>query len=173
MAGSRYKIVDAGGANVVPTYRWQTEANVAVGALNVGMLLKFKTNGSPYAIATVGTHAIGTATAIIGVAAGAGTQTASADGFIDVFMPLSGVIYEGFASTAANIDTLSELNALLGDRVPQEVSATTDAGNWTIDENGTEGQTNPFLLVGGDHTVQTLKFMIRHGATALGDQDLA
>lgn len=173
MAGSRFKIVDAGGHNCVPTYRWQTEANVAVGALNMGMLVKFKSNGSPYVIPTVGTHAIGTATAIVGLVASAGTQTAAADGFVDVYMPLPGVIYEGLPSTATNIDTLTELNALLGDRVPHEISATTDAGNWTIDENGNEGQTNPFLLVGGDFTVQTLKFMIRHGATALGDQDLS
>lgn len=173
MAGSRFKIVDQGGHNVIPTVRFQTEANVAVGAITPGMIVKWKTNGSPYVIPVVGTHAIGTATAIVGLVASTGTQTAAADGYVDVYMPLPGVIYEGTPSTAANVDTQTELNALVGDRVAIEISATTDAGNWTVDENAGESQTAPYLIVGGDPTVPNIKFMIRHGATYLGDQDLA
>lgn len=41
----------------------------------------------------VGTHAIGTATAIVGLVASTGTQTAAADGTVDVYMPLPGIIY--------------------------------------------------------------------------------
>lgn len=173
MAGKRFKIIDQGGHAVVPTVRFQTEANVAVGAITPGMIVKWKSNGSPYVIPVVGTHAIGTATAIVGLVASTGTQTAAADGTVDVYMPLPGIIYQGFPSTDANVDTASELNALVGDRVAIEISATTDAGNWTIDENAGESQTNPYLIVGGDPTVPVVNFMIRNGATYLGDQDLA
>lgn len=173
MAGKRFRIVDAGGHNVVPTVRFQTQANVSLDVMDPGMLVKFAANGSPYVIPCVGTHAIGTATAIVGLTASTGTHTSAADGTIDVYMPLPGVVYEGFASTASNIATTALLNALLGDRVPKEISATSLAGNWTIDENGAEGQTNPYWMIGGDPAAGTIKFMIRAGATALADQDLS
>jgi hypothetical protein len=173
MAGKRFKIVDTAGHTNVPIVRYQTQANISLGVMDPGMLVKWASNGSPYVIPCVGTHAIGTAVAIVGLTASTGTHTAAADGYIDVYMPLPGVIYEGYASTASNIATQALLDAYAGDRVPMEISATTLAGDWTIDENGAEGQTNPFLIVGGDPVAGTIKFMIRTGATALGDQDLA
>ena len=88
-------------------------------------------------------------------------------------MPLDGVVYEGYATTYKNVDTQAELDALLGDRVTIDVSATTSDGDWTVDEDAGEGQTNAFMLVGGDAEKGTLKFIIRSGATALGDQDLS
>lgn len=172
--GKRIEIVDQGGHNVIPTVRFQTEANVAVGAIQKGMLLKWKANGSPYVIPLVtGDHTIGTDTAIVGLAASDGTHTASADGYIDVYMPLSGIVYEAYATTAANVNTAAEIAALVGDRVGIDVSATTEAGDWTLDEDEGETQTLAFTIVGGNPDTQKLKFVIRHGATFLGDQDLA
>lgn len=172
--GKRISIVDQGGHNVIPTLRFATEANVAVGAIQKGMLLKWKSNGSPFVIPCVdGDHTIGTDTAIVGLAASDGTQTAAADGTIDVYMPLPGVVYEAYATTAANANTDAEIAALVGDRVGIDVSATTEAGDWTLDENEGEAQTFAFLIVGGDALRSTIKFIIRTGATMLGDQDLA
>ena len=165
----RFSIVDVGGSNTVPTVRFQTEANVAVDAIDPGMLLKWKANGSPYVIPLVtGDHTIGTDTAIVGLAASTGTQTASADGFIDVYMPLPGVIYRGFATTGANVAA-----TLVGDRVGIDVSATTAAGDWTVDEDEGEAQTFAFCIVGVDTEKDTVDFVIRSGATYLGDQDLS
>lgn len=168
----RFWISDAGGHNVVPTVRFQTDAGD--GVMDPGMLLKLKANGSPYVTPLVdGDHTIGTDTAIVGLAASTATHTSTADGYVDVYMPLPGVIYEGYATTAANVDTDSELNALLGDRVTIDVAGTTATDDWTVDEDAGEAQTNAFQLVGGDSSKQTLKFIIRSGATYLGDQDLA
>lgn len=65
------------------------------------------------------------------------------------------------------------MNALVGDRVGINISATTAAGDWTLDENEGEAQTFAFQIIGGDYTNQTIKFIMRMGATTLGDQDLA
>lgn len=165
----RFWIVDNGGHNVVPTKTFQTEANVAVGAIDPGMLLKWKSNGSPYVVPLVtGDHTIGTDTAIVGLAVSTGTQTASADGTIDVALPLPGIIYRGYATTAANVAA-----TLVGDRVGIDVSATTAAGDWTVDEDEGEAQTFAFCIVDVDTEADTIDFIIRTGATFLGDQDLA
>lgn len=172
MAGKRFKIVDTGGHNTVPTLRFQTDAAATI--IEKGMLLKLTSNGSPYVTPLVtGDHTIGTDTAIVGLAAGDSTHTSLVDGYIDVYMPLPGIVYEGYATTVANIDTQAELDALMGDRVGIDVSATTSAGDWTVDEDEGESQTFAFMLVGGDAEKGTLKFIIRSGATILGDQDLS
>jgi hypothetical protein len=160
MAGKRFWIRDCGGLNVVPTIKYQTDAGD--GVMEVGMLLKFKTNGSPYAIPEVdGDHTIGTDTAIIGLVAKDSTHTATADGVVEVYLPLPGIVYEGYATTAANVDTQAEIDALCGDRVTIDVSAVTSAGNWTVDEDAGESQTNAFQIVGGDPEKKTIYFITR------------
>jgi len=172
MAGKRFKIVDASGYSAVPTARFQTDA--AAGDIDAGMIVILTANGSPYVTPLVtNDQVIGTNTAIIGLAAGSSTHTALVDGYVDVYMPLPGIVYEGYADTASNIDTQAKLDAYMNDRVQALVSATTIAGDWTIDEDGGEDQTSPFMLVDGDFERGTVKFIIREGATYLGDQDLS
>lgn len=163
----RIRIADVGGHNTIPTVRFQTDAGD--GVMDPGMLLKLKTNGSPYVIPLVDADfTIGTDTAIVGLAASTATHTASVDGYVDVYMPLPGVIYEADATTAANV-----ADTLVGDRVTIDVSATTAAGDWTIDENDGESQVNAFHIVSVDAAEGTVKFIIRSGATFLADQDVA
>lgn len=165
--GKRFWIVDQGGHSNVPTFRYQTDAGD--GVMDTGMLMKFKANGSPYATPLVdGDHTIGTDTAILGLAANTATHDSSNDGVIDIYMPLPGIIYRGYATTAANVAA-----TLVGDRVGIDVSATTAAGNWTVDENEGEAQTFAFHIVDVDTDNDTIDFIIRLGATFLGDQDLA
>lgn len=166
MAGKRFWIVDSP-YNSIPTIEYQTDAAATV--IEKGMLLKMTSNGSPYVTPLVdGDHTIGTDTAIVGLAADDSTHTATADGVIHCYMPLPGIVYRGYATTSGNVAA-----TLMGDRVTIDVSATTSAGNWTVDEDAGEGQTNAFYLVGYNTNDGTLDFMIRHGATNLGDQDLS
>jgi len=163
MAKGDIKIVDAGGHNVVPTWNWQTEA--AATAIKAGEPVKLKAAGSPYVIPLADDDlTIGTDTAMVGVAASDGTHTASADGSIEVYLPLAGVVYEMKATTAANVDTEAEINALRGDRVTMDLIA----GVYTLDENVGDGVNNAFYIVGGDASNRTLRFSIRVDATALG-----
>jgi hypothetical protein len=137
------------------------------------MLLKSTAAGSPYVTPCVtGDHTNTTDTAIVGLAASDSTHTATADGYIDVYMPLPGIVYEGYATTPANIDTQAELDALVGDRVVMTVSATTSAGDWTIDEDAGEAAASSIMIVGGDPTRGTIKFIIRSCSTILGDSDI-
>src|SRR6056297_2748248 len=109
------KIVRTAGGNV-PTYRWQTDAGDS--DIKAGDPVKLKSAGSPYVIGlATGDLTIGTDTAMVGVAASDSTHTASADGVIDVYVPLPGLVYEAKATTGTNVDTQAEINALCGDRV--------------------------------------------------------
>lgn len=169
MAGKRISMVSPGGHTDVPTQRFQTEANGLSVGITGGVFYKWKTNGSPYVVPCVtGDHTIGTDTAIVGLAASNSTATTAADGTVDLYMPLPGVIYRAYGTIAANVAA-----TLVGDRVTIDVSATTDAGNWTINESAGEGQTNAFCIVGVNAVEDTVDFILRFGATYLGDQDLA
>lgn len=166
MAGKRFWIVDSP-YNTIPTMEYQTDAGD--GVMETGMLLKFKSNGSPYAIPLVdGDHTIGTNAAILGLVSRDANHTSTADGTVEFFLPLPGIIYRGYATDSANVAA-----TLVGDRVGIDVSATTSAGNWTVDEDEGEAQTFAFQIVGVNADEGTVDFIIRSGATFLSDQDLA
>lgn len=168
MAKNDIKIKDVAGANVLPTILCQTEANAT--AILAGEPVKFKTLGSQYVIPLADADGvIGTMTPIVGIAASDSTQTASADGTIQVYMALPGTIYEVKAKTASTVDTQAEINALVNDRAIIDLTSST----YTIDATGTDVITAPFLIVGGNVDNRSLFVMIRTGATALGDQDIA
>lgn len=150
------KIVRTAGGNV-PTYRWQTDAGDT--AIKAGDPVKIKAAGSPYVIGLAdGDLTIGTDTAMVGIAASDSTHTASADGVVDVYIPLPGVVYEAKATTAGNVAA-----TLVGDRVTVDLAGTT----YTIDENATDGATNAFYITGVDADRGTVEFIIRADATIL------
>lgn len=161
MAVNDITIVRTAGGNV-PTYRWQTEAGAT--DIKAGEPVKIKAAGSPYAIPLADADlTIGTDTAMIGIAASDSTHTASADGVIDVYVPLPGVVYEAKAKTAASVDTQAEIDALVGDRKIIDLTS----GTYTIDEAAADAAANAFYIVGGDPDRQTLEFIIRTDATVL------
>ena len=171
MAGKRFEIVGTP-YNSVPTHRWQTAAAATI--IEKGMLLKKTGAGSPYVTPLVtGDFTIATDVAIVGLAANDSTHTASVDGVIDVYLPLPGLLYRGYATTAANIDTRAELDLLRGDRVDITVSATTSAGNWTINEDLGDTVAQAFQIIDGDPVKGTIDFIIRAGATSLDDSTIA
>lgn len=161
MALDNVQIYDPAGHNTVPTWRWQVEANTTVLR---GEPVKLKAAGSPYVIVLADNEpVIGTTTDVIGIAATTSTATASADGYVDVYMPLQGLIYEASPTTIANVDTQTELNALVGDRVLFDLVSTV----FTVDENAGNGATNGLLIVGGDISKGKIYFTIDSDATAL------
>jgi len=107
--------------------------------------------------------------AVVGLAKSDSTQTASADGTVDVYLPLPGVVYGIKAKSAAAADTQAEILAMCGDRVIIDLTGST----YTLDTAAAENQTSPFTIVGGDPTTSTLYVILRSGATFLGDQDLS
>lgn len=161
MATGDIKILRTAGGNV-PTYRWQTEA--AATDIKAGEPVKLKAAGSPYVIPLADADlTIGTDTAMVGIAASDSTHTASADGHIDVYIPLPGIVYEVKAKTSTSADTQAEIDALVGDRKVIDLTGTT----YTMDEAAADGAANAFYIVGGDPDRATLEFIIRTDATVL------
>ena len=150
------KIVRTAGGNV-PTYRWQTDAGDA--AISAGDPVKIKAAGSPYVIGLAdGDLTIGTDTAMVGIAASDSTHTASADGVVDVYIPLPGVVYEAKATTAGNVAA-----TLVGDRVTLDLAG----GVYTVDEDSTDNAANAFYITGVNADRGTIEFIIRADATIL------
>lgn len=161
MATPNFKIVGAGAASI-PTWTWQTEAN----AVNIlaGDLCKLKAAGSPYALGLVDADlTLGTDLNFLGLAKTTSTETASADGTVEIYMPLPGLVYEGKATTAANVDTAAKISALCGDRVTVDVSGTTV----TVDENDGDGVAKALLITGGDPVRGTLQFVVTWWSNAV------
>jgi len=147
----------------VPSRQFQTEA----GATQVlaGEFVKLKAAASPYVIplATLDLT-IGTDTACIGLAVSDSNETASADGVVDVYVPLPGIVYRMAATTSGNADTQAKIDALANNRVV----VTLASGVYTLDENATDDAANAFYIVGGDPSTQEIDFTLRVDATYLG-----
>lgn len=159
MAKGDIRIKDAAGHNVVPTWTWQTEA--AAGDLFAGEPCKLKSAGSPYVIRLAdGDPVIGSTTQMVGITASDSTHTSTADGTVEVYMPLAGIVYASSAKTAAGVDTQSELDALVGDNVVLDL--TSDV--FTIDAAAANGATNGVQIVGGDPTLPEVYWTIRPAA---------
>jgi len=94
----------------------------------------------------------------IGVARKESTETATADGKVEVvtLIPMSTVL-RGKATTAGNIDTASELLAYLNDWVTFDVTSSV----FTIDENETtDPNVHGLMIIGGDTTDKTLDVFV-------------
>jgi hypothetical protein len=164
MALGDIKIVDAGGHNVVPTRVYQTDAGAT--AIKAG---------EPVILTTIGTSVYAAPAAdadptigtdyIAGIAAGASTHTASADGTVEVYLPLPGVIYRGKAKSAAAADTEAEILALANKRGVFDLTT----GVYTLDTAAADGATNGLIYTGtGNPATSEVDFMISIQTTNLG-----
>lgn len=164
MALGDIKIVDAGGHNVVPTRVYQTVAG--------GTAIKA---GEPVVLTTIGTSVYASPAAdadptigtdyLAGIAAGASTHTASANGTVEVYLPLPGVIYRGKAKSAAAANTDAEILALANKRGIFDLTSSV----YTLDTAAADGSTNGLIYTGtGNAGTSEVDFMISVRATNLG-----
>lgn len=98
-----------------------------------------------------------------GIAKSKSTETASVAGSVDLWMPLPGIVYNGYAKTASTADTAAEITALFGKRVVFDLTSS----QWTVDAAATDAVANCVVIVGGDPTLSTLKFVYRPAGTYL------
>lgn len=158
---SRYDITikDVGGANVVPTRVCQTEA--AATAILAGEPVKIKSAGSPYVIPLADAEpVIGTTVEVVGVAKGDSTQTASADGTIEVYIPTTSTVFAIKAKSAAAADTDSEVKALENDTLLFDLTSSV----YTIDTAVGSVATGGLEVVGGDSSKSLIYFKFRASA---------
>lgn len=99
---------------------------------------------------------------VIGIAASDSTETASANGSVEVYLPIPGVIYRCKANTASNI-----AEGILFDCVTFDVAA---GPVYTVDENeGSDENVHGLRIVGYNATDGTVDFVINPRGTILGD----
>lgn len=164
MSDNDIQIVDVGGHAGLPTYQWQV-ASGAAASIGPGEPLKMSASASQYVVLQADADlTIGTDQPMPGVAANTSTDTTSADGVVQVWMPLPGVIYRVRALTAGLADTASEINALIGEY--DVIDLTSSA--FTLDTAAGSGANNAYLIVGGEATISSLHVMLRSDATVFG-----
>lgn len=98
-----------------------------------------------------------------GIAKSTSTDTASAAGTVDVWMPVPGLVYRGFAKSAAAADTQSEINALMRKRVVFDLTS----GDWTVDTAAADALVNCVVIVGGLPQSSEILFMYSPKGTIL------
>jgi len=164
MAKSDVQIVDGAGVPT-PTRKFRVEA--AATAILVGEPVKIGGTGSNYVIPLAdGDPEVGT-DRMVGIAASASNETASADGTVEVYMILpDSTVMRAKATTGTNIDTDAELLLLLNDSVTFDFSSST----YTIDENeGDDPNVHGLIIVDGDIANKTLDFIMKQGVGIGGE----
>lgn len=162
MAKADIRIASPAGHSAVPTIKWQTQAGGT--DILAGEPVKLSAAGSEYVVPLASLDlTIGTDTAFVGIAKSDSDHTASADGVVEVYMPLPGLVYGMKATTAANVDTQAEIDALVGNRVVMTLAG----GVYTLDEDAADAATNAFYILGGDPDRAELLFSCRLDATFL------
>lgn len=124
-------------------------------------------NGEPTKQGTAGAVAImvdgdGTTSQVFtGVAKSVSTDTASAAGEVQTWIPLPGIIYSAKAKSAAAADTQAEIDALAFKRVPFDLTSSV----WTVDTAASDATTNGLLIVGGEFQTSTIFFIVRENVS--------
>ena len=164
MAKNDVKIVDTAGHDTVPTKTFLVDDQTTTSDSTIypGEPVKiYGAEGGNYVTHVGdGEPAIGT-DIVVGIAASESTETSSAEGTVEVYLPLPGVIYRCDATASGN----------LGDGVVLD-TVTFDYSNsvYTVDEDeGTDENVHGLRIVDYDSSDGTVDFMFKSGATILDD----
>lgn len=155
------KIVDAP-YNVVPTIVCKVEDYTTSSSTQIlaGEPVKLSAAGGNVVVKlAAGDPEIGT-DIVFGIAASDDTATATADGEVEVYAPLPGIIYRCKATTPANL-----AEGIRYDTVTFDLTGTT----YTVDEDeGTDEDVHGLRIVDFDATNGTVDFEIKINATRYG-----
>lgn len=163
MAKNDVKIVDTGGHINVPVIEYLVDDRTTSSDTQIfaGEPVKILAGaGGNYAGHLAdGDPEIGT-DIFLGIAASDSTETATANGTVQVYMPLPGVVYRCKATTTTNL-----ADGVVLDTVCFDLSGTT----YTVDENeGTDENVHGLRIIGYDATAGTVDFVIQQTCTVIG-----
>lgn len=151
-----FSIKDAGGLSNVPTWRYRVAAGSTT--INAGEPVKLTAAAGAYVVRSADAEPVtGTAT-FVGFAASTSTQTAGADGVVDVYLPNPNVVFRGNAKVPTAVDTDAELIGLLMNRVVVDLTGAV----FTLDESAADAATNGLVIVGGDILTGKVDFIVRN-----------
>ena len=129
--------------------RMRAEANAYVG-LAAGDAVKIGGTGTNYAIPCLNGDPEQGTDIFLGVTKSGATNTAAADGVVDVELCVPGTVLEAKATTVANVDTDAKLLGILLDYVAFDRSADTVAGVLTLDEDeGIDNDVHGMMILDG------------------------
>ncbi len=96
-----------------------------------------------------------------GIAKGDSSDTASAAGIVELWLPLPGIVYACAAKSATAVDTQAELDTFRGKRVVFDLTASV----WTIDTAAADAVVNQVVILGGEFATSTIYFVYAsHGS---------
>lgn len=98
-----------------------------------------------------------------GIAKTLSNDTAAAAGTVDVWVPVPGLLYRGFAKSPTAADTQSEINVLRRKRVVFDLTTS----DWTIDTAAADALVNCVVIVGGIPQSSEILFMYSPKGTEL------
>ena len=164
MARADISIKETGGRNSVPTDRWVVAAGTPV-TIKAGEPAKQNATADENVILLVDADlTIATDQPMSGIAAVDSTETASAAGYSDQYVPLPDIKWEIKGKAAAALDTQSEIDAFIGTLLLIDLTSSV----FTMDTAAGTVATAAFLIVGGDPNRSTVWFRIRPDACSYG-----
>lgn len=156
-------ILETGGRNSVPIDRWVVAAGQTL-LIKAGEPAKQSATGNENVVLLEDADlTIGTDQPMSGIAAVDSTETVSASGYSDQYVPLPDIKWEIKAKSAAAADSQSEIDGLVGNLYLIDLTNSV----FTMDTAGTAA-TAAFLIVGGDPNRSTVWFRIRPDACSYG-----
>lgn len=153
-------IVKAGGLSNVPTYRYRVQAGATT--INAGEPVKIATAGAAYVVRSADAEPVTGTPTFVGIAATTSTQTASADGVVEVYRPIQGVVFRASAKVKTAIDTDVEVLTVLNNRTVFDLTGST----YTLDESAADTATNGLIIVDADPVKGTVDFEVRASVLA-------
>ena len=166
MAKNDITIADPGIASQVGTLKHRVDdrtTSSASGIINVGEPVKKSNSNFGLQMAT-GDPEIGTDVAL-GISSSISTETSSAEGTVEVYPALPGIVFRGKATTVGNIDTDAELVLFLLNSVTFDLTGAI----YTIDEDETDDpNVHGLIIVDGDIRLGTLDFIFNYRASLGG-----
>ncbi len=164
MARADISIKETGGLTSVPTARWTVAAGTPV-TIKAGEPAKQNATGDENVILLVDADlTIATDQPMSGIAAVDSTETASASGYSDQYVPLPNIKWEMKAKTSTLANTQALIDALVGALYVMDLTSSV----FTMDTAAGNASTNAFAIVGGDPNRSTVHFRIRPDACSFG-----
>lgn len=154
------QIVKTGGLTNVPTYKYRVQAGATT--INAGEPVKIATAGAAYVVRSADAEPVTGTPTFVGIAATTSTQTASADGVVEVYRPVQGVVFRAAAKVKTAIDTDAEVLTILNNRTVFDLTGSV----YTLDESAADAGTNGLIVVDADPVKGTVDFEVRASVLA-------
>lgn len=104
-----------------------------------------------------------TAMRFSGLAKNTSTDTASAAGVVDVWVPVPGLLYRGLCKVAGSANTQAKINALFTKRVVFDLTSS----DWTVDSAAADALVNCVVIMGGIPANDEILFVYSPKGTSL------